>query len=450
MRAVLHNINFRRLWIAQVALSLGDAVMQMGLVEFFRVHGYSVRDEAAKLLFASALPALVFGPVAVVWLDRWQRRSVLMVSDALRAVCVALMVLGTAPEVVGRLQAQHVPLIYLLMFAVGTMTTFYYPARYAWIPNLVEARDLIQANTVFTVSLAVANVGGRAVGGFVAERLGVTWALLANVLAYVASILLVWRIVMVPHAVSRRARKGAPTTAHDTGSPSTTHDTGLPTKTHDTSIPPTVHDTGAPATGGGIGELREGWRYLWTHPSALPLVVLSGVFAFLLGILAVAIVGYAVDTLGLRTGGLGYLVAAAGVGAGVGIAVLGRGGAWTKSVWLPLAQLVLAALVIGGLGLTATVWVAAPLLFALGAVGATVLIPIDAKLQEEVEDARRGAVFAARGMLTSATMVVAFWLQFGTRLFRDTPAPTILLWTAGGALAAAGLTFLALRRRRKR
>ena len=423
MRAVLQDRHFRRLWIAQVALSLGDAVMQMGLVEFFRVHGYSVRDEAAKLLFASALPALVFGPVAVVWLDRWQRRSVLMVSDALRAVCVALMVLGTAPEVVGRLQAQHVPPIYLLMFALGTLTTFYYPARYAWIPNLVEARDLIQANTLFTVSLAVANVGGRAVGGFVAERLGVTWALLANVLAYVASILLVGRIATVPHAVSSRARKGDPTSAHATG---------------------------VPTMAGGVGELREGWRYLWTHPSALPLVVLSGVFAFLLGILAVAIVGYALDTLGLRTGGLGYLVAAAGVGAGLGIAVLGRGGAWTKSVWLPLAQLVLAALVIGGLGLTATVWVAAPLLFALGAVGATVLIPIDAKLQEEVEDARRGAVFAVRGMLTSATMVVAFWLQFGTRLFRDTPAPTILLWTAGGALVAAGLTFLALRSRRKR
>ncbi len=413
MRAVLQNANFRRLWIAQVALSLGDAVMQMGLVEYFRVNGYSVRDEAAKLLFASALPALVLGPVAVLWLDRWQRRNVLMVSDGLRAICVALIVLWTLPEIIGRLQAHHLMQIYLLVFAIGAVTTFYYPARYAVLPNLVDSKDLIQANTLFTVSLAVANVGGRAVGGFVAEQMGVTWALLANVLAYVASIILVWRIAMEPHAVSSCARKGAPT------------------------------------TGGGIGELREGWRYLWAHPSALPLVMLSGVFAFLLGILAVAIVGYAMDTLGLKTGGLGYLVAAAGVGAGVGIAALGRGGAWTKSVWLPLAQLVLAAVIIGGLGLTTNVWVAAPLLFAMGAVGATVLIPIDAKLQEEVEDARRGAVFAARGMFTSATMVVAFWLQFGTRLFRDTPAPTILLWTAGGALAAAGLTFLALRARRK-
>jgi len=410
MKAVLQNKNFRRLWIAQVALSLGDAVMQMGLVEYFRVNGYSVRDEAAKLLFASALPALVLGPLAVLWLDRWQRRSVLLVSDGLRALCVALIVLWTVPAIVGRLQPQHLTHIYLLIFAVGAVTTFYYPARYAFLPNLVDTKSLIQANTLFTVSLAVANVGGRAVGGFVAEQVGVTWALLANVVAYAVSIALVWMIRIEPHAV-KEAREGS-------------------------------------AGRGGLAELREGWRYLWEHPSALPLVALSGVFAFLLGILAVAIVGYAMDTLGLRTGGLGYLVAAAGVGAGLGIALLGKGGAWTKSVWLPLAQLFLAALLIGGLGLTTNVWIAASLLFAMGAVGATVLIPIDAKLQEEVEDARRGAVFAVRGMWTSATMVVAFWLQFGTRILRETPAPTILLWTAGGALVAAMLAFVAMRTKR--
>jgi MFS family permease len=372
-----------------------------------------VRDEAAKLLFASALPALVLGPLAMLWLDRWQRRNVLMVSDGLRALCVALIVLWTMPEIIGRFQAHHLVQIYLLVFAIGAVTTFYYPARYALLPNLVDAEDLIRANTLFTTSLAVANVGGRAVGGFVAEQLGVTWALLANVLAYVASIMLVWRIQMAPHEVKARTRQ-------------------------------------QPSPVNGLRELRDGWRYLWAHPSALPLVVLSGMFAFLLGILAVAIVGYAVDTLGLKTGGLGYLVAAAGVGAGLGIAALGKGGAWTKSVWLPLVQLVLAAMLIGGLGLTANVWMAVPLVFGLGAVGATVLIPIDAKLQEEVEDTRRGAVFAARGMLTSATMVVAFWLQFGTRIMRETPAPTILLWTAGGALAAAGLAFAAMRARRRR
>jgi len=99
--------------------------------------------------------------------------------------------------------------------------------------------------------------------------------------------------------------------------------------------------------------------------------------------------------------------------------------------------------------LTARVWITVLLLFVLGAIAATILIPIDARLQEEVDDKRRGAVFAARGMLTSAAMVVAFWLQFGTKLFQRTPAPHILLWLGFGSIAAAALTALTLRPARR-
>ena len=51
-------------------------------------------------------------------------------------------------------------------------------------------------------------------------------------------------------------------------------------------------------------------------------------------------------------------------------------------------------------------------------------------------------------MLTSATMVVAFWLQFGTNFFRETPAPTILWWLGIGTIVSGGLTFWALHTRR--
>ena len=61
------------------------------------------------------------------------------------------------------------------------------------------------------------------------------------------------------------------------------------------------------------------------------------------------------------------------------------------------------------------------------------------------DDVRRGAVFAARGMLTSATMIVAFWLQFGTKLFQRTPAPQIMLWLGFGSIAAAVLTLATLK-----
>ena len=378
MVSLFKNAGFRRLWISQVILALGDAVMQMGLLEFFRVHGYKVRAESAKLLFAVALPGALLGPLAIAYLDRWQRRHVLVVSDASRALIVGIIAAWLLPVSTGHVAARDLFAVYASIFVFGAITTFYYPARYALIPNLVGNDRLIQANTLFTTTLAISGIGGRALGGFVAETFGVECAVLTNVVAYLAAAILVWRIQMDPHA--------------------TTGDT-------------------ATSKSGGWHEFKTGVAYLWEHPTALSLAVLSAVFAFLAAVFVVAIIGYAMETLGLRTGGFGYLLAAAGAGAAVGVGLIGRGKSWTKSTWLPPAQLILMGIMLSLLGLTRNVWIAAALLVVLGAIAATVLIPIDAKLQEEVDDKRRGAVFAARGMLTSATMIVALWLQFGTEFF---------------------------------
>jgi MFS family permease len=411
VRTVIANSGFRRLWLAQVVLALGDACMRMGLLEFLRVHGMDVRVEAAKILFAVSLPGALLGPVAVAVLDRWQRRSVLMISDALRMLLVVVIAVWLLPVLTGRLEARGLLTVYGMMFLIGAVTTFSYPARYALIPNLVDGAKLVQANTLLTTSLAVANGAGLPVGGFIAEKIGVHWALCANALAYLASIMLVWGIRMRPHATSGQHR---------------------------------------PRLQGSWPDLKDGLLYLWRHPSAAPLTFLSAVFAFLLGIFIVAIVGYAVQTLELAAAGFAYLGAGVGVGAAIGVVTVGRGKPWTRSDWLPVAQLVLLGLLLGALGMTRNVWVAAGLLVAVGAVGATVLIPIDSKLQGEVDDARRGAVFAARGVMTSLAMVTAFWLQFGTPLLRRTPAETILLWLGGGALLVSAPTMLALRVRRKR
>jgi MFS family permease len=395
MRAVLANVNFRRLWISQVVLTLGGSLMQMGFVELFRSRGFDVRVELAKVSFAVALPGLILGPVAMTYLDRWQRRRVLLVSDAVRTV-VAGLIAWWVVEQRGLLG------MYWLVGVLGVIATFHLPARSAVVPNLVATEELIPANTLFTTSLSIAAVGGMAVGGFVAERYGVMLAIVLSTLSFLASFVWVWMIQMSAHATTQPKKN----------------------------------------------EFWEGCVYLWEHPLALPLVLLNGLFAFILGILMIVFFGYAFETLGLRTGGAGYLIGAAGVGAGIGIAMLGHGKPWTRSDWLPFVQLLLAAAALVGLGLTTNVWLAALVVVALGAVSATVLICIDAKLQAQVEDARRGAVFAARGMLTSATMIVAFWLQFGTKWFQHTPPPTVLLWLGIGSLIAAVLMLWGVRVRK--
>lgn len=408
MGALFRNHAFRRLWISQVVLSLGDAGMRMGLLEIFLRSHLDQEVETAKMFFALSVPGLLFGPLAMANLDKWQRRRVMMISDAVRAVIMGLMVWWLWPASVGGAAPRTLAWVYFLIFLIGVIATFYLPARYALLPNIVAEDELIKANTLLTTSLAVAAVGGMPLGAQVAVRAGPLWALSLNAVAYVLSVAWIFKLRVPPQ---------------------------------------TSQTSGEPQAGGSMGELRAGFTYLWRHPTVVPLVLIAGAFAFLAGILVVTIVGFAEKTLQMGTLGLGWLGGAAGVGAGLGVVLLGQGQKWVRSIWLPPVQLILSGGVLGLLSMASRPLVAVPLLVMLGAIGATAVIPIDAKLQEEVEDKRRGAVFAARGMLTSATMIVAFWLKFGTNVLRNTSPPTILLWCGAGAVVVAVLTFVALRMR---
>jgi MFS family permease len=358
------------------------------------------------MLLMMSLPGVVFGPLVMAYVDRWPRRVVLVASDWFRAVLVLVLMAWVWPLLGGVPRTAGLWPLYGFVFVIGVVTTFYFPARYALMPSLVPAGELVPANTLFTTSIAVAAFLGRPLGGFVAERFGVEWALGANAVAYVVGAVLIWRI---------RVERETTATALEQN---------------------------------GWRELRAGVSYLLGHKVALRLVLLSGVFAFLGGVFLVAFVGYAVETLKLGTGGLGYLAAAAGPGAVAGVVLMGRGRAWTKAGWLPVVQLFVAGGVLVGLGWVKTPWLAAPLLTVMGLVVATAMIPIDSLMQEHVEESRRGAVFAVRGMMTSLTMMVAFWLQFGSDVLERTPPPVVLSCLGGVALLAAGVAGFGGRRRR--
>ena len=306
-----------------MVLGLGDALMRMGLIEFFRANEYDVTTETAKMLFAVSLPGLLLGPVAIAYLDRWQRRSVLMISDALRAVTVVVIATWLLPVVTGRMESRGLMAVYTMIFMNGALSTFYLPARSAMLPNLLDAKQFIKANTLLTATVAVANIGGSGLGGLVAEKMGVEWAVMANVLAYVVSVGLVWTIRMEPHATTGGVH------AHPQG---------------------------------GWGELRTGLAYLWGHKTALPLVILTAVFAFVGGVFVVAFTGFAVadppDGLGLRTGGFGYLFVAFGVGGGLGMIAVGRAKQWTRAAWLPFVQLMMVGALLVLLSRTSSPWLA--------------------------------------------------------------------------------------------
>ena len=133
VRDVLRLPDFRRLWLAQAISDVGDGLTLLTLMLLVnQLTGSTLA--LAGVAMALAIPPLTIGIVAGTYVDRWDRRTIMIVSDSLRAV----IVLGFV--VVGR--AELVPLLLVLAFAQATIGTFFSPARGALIPRVVPADGL--------------------------------------------------------------------------------------------------------------------------------------------------------------------------------------------------------------------------------------------------------------------------------------------------------------------
>ncbi|MHA3701200.1 dTMP kinase [Jatrophihabitans sp. YIM 134969] len=136
IRGVLHVSSFRRLWYSTALSSLGDwlgllatSVFATGLVT-----GYAAANFAfGAVLLVRLLPAVVFGPIAGIFADRFDRRHTMVVSDFVR---FALFV--SIPLVNSLLW------LFIATFLIECVAMFWLPAKDASVPNLVR-RDQIEA-----------------------------------------------------------------------------------------------------------------------------------------------------------------------------------------------------------------------------------------------------------------------------------------------------------------
>lgn len=113
---------------------------------------------------ATFLPYLLFGLVIGAWVDRLDRRRLMIVADLLRGVVVATI---PALAFTDRLEVWHV---YVVAFVNSTLTICFDSAQFAAIPSLVEARDLVTANGRIQASYSTAAFAGPFVAGFVIAR----------------------------------------------------------------------------------------------------------------------------------------------------------------------------------------------------------------------------------------------------------------------------------------
>jgi DHA3 family macrolide efflux protein-like MFS transporter len=178
-RDVLFNKNFFSLWSGQIISEFGDRLNQMALISLvYSRHPGSVMA-MANLLFFIVIPVFVIGPFAGVYVDRWDRKRVMIIADILRGLLVLLVPLFVWMDLMFP--------VYIVVFLVFSATRFFLPSKLALIPDLVSKEKLLVANSLSNTTRMIATILGFALAGLIVKWIGHMWGFYLDSVSYFMS-----------------------------------------------------------------------------------------------------------------------------------------------------------------------------------------------------------------------------------------------------------------------
>lgn len=172
-REIIGNRDYTLLWAGQTISQVGDALTVVAIPLLVYALGHSVASLTLAFVIES-LPWIVIGPIAGVFVDRVNRRNVLILSDLLRAVLVVSIFF-----------LHSVPLIYLMSFLSQALATIFAPARSATIPELIGKERYVQAISLSQSSFQTVQIIGPFIAaGIIALSGGPRAALLVDAISF--------------------------------------------------------------------------------------------------------------------------------------------------------------------------------------------------------------------------------------------------------------------------
>ena len=269
------HTDFLKLWSGQTVSLFGSAITGLAL-QFIAVVGLEASAAEVGLLAAlRTAPALVVGPFAGVWVDRLRRRTLLIVSDVLRA-----LLLGTIP-VAAYFGMLSMVQLYVIGFLTGAFTVFFNLAARSYLPSLVDPHRLVEGNAKLKISSSVTSVIGHSCAGLIIQAITATMALIVDALTYLLSALCLLII---------RRREEAP----------------------DKSASPM------------ISQAREGFRAVFGNPILRAFVGCTATSNFFSQVLFALYIVFGVRELGLNAAELGLIYGIGALGALVGALIAPR------------------------------------------------------------------------------------------------------------------------------
>src|ERR1700730_2413561 len=173
-----NNRDFRRLFMGGLVSQTGDWFNSLAM--FTLLLSLTGSGEAVGyILIIKLLPSFFVGPLAGVVADRFNRKTVMIVSDIVRGLLVLGFLLVQRPE--------QVWIVYVLAAIEVAVSSFFDPAKSASIPNIVSREELIPANALSAASWSVTLALGAALGGVVTDAFGRNTALVIVSISFFVS-----------------------------------------------------------------------------------------------------------------------------------------------------------------------------------------------------------------------------------------------------------------------
>lgn len=183
------NRAFRLLWLGEVVSFLGDWFASIALYTVVYELTGSAKAVAAVLV-AHTLPNFLVMPIAGPIVDRYDRRTIMIATDLVRALCVIGLVVA--------IMRSDVVLLFAVLLVKVSCTGIFFPARTAAIPQVTDPDSVPVAMALSGGTWSVMAAVGGAAGGLAVAFLGVLGALWVDVATYLLSAALLWAMPRLP------------------------------------------------------------------------------------------------------------------------------------------------------------------------------------------------------------------------------------------------------------
>ncbi|HZW84102.1 MAG TPA: MFS transporter [Candidatus Deferrimicrobium sp.] len=352
---LLKQKDFSLLLFGQLISAFGDKIHYVALgVWVFRLTGSPLA--VGKMTLAGLLPYLLFGLVAGAYVDRWNKKFTMVISDLLRASLVFLIPWA----LLFNLNA-----VYVITFLVTTVSLFFNPAKMAIIPSLFTRDQILGATSLAEAVENVTEVLGYAVAGIIASLINLKLIFYLDGITFIFSAVCIFAMqINLAHPKSREPQ------------------------------------------GKLLTEIREGLSFVSSTPSLKVTLTLYCLALMIFSGFSPLVVVYALQSLQSSTAGLGILESSQALGITLGGILLSFLGAKLSKGKLMTLGYFISGLTITLLGFFPSYPLALVGFLFAGISNAMFLIPVVSVFQEVTPEKMRGRVFSAR--FTSTRLAFMF------------------------------------------